>query len=888
MPAVDQITARYRPGSPLIRPYMPNVGLVPGVSPQTGAVTGAVPGSAVSQVTPGNTLRGTQISPVTSARTAGAAAATTGAMNDVANINRPAMSQAQQQSAISQVQGGGIRYSGGQAVMPGQANAAAQGGAQVLPGQARTQVMGGGAVAPGQARTQVNAGAAVAPGQANTNVQQGRYVGAGQGQTQVAGGPNIPASVDPRVAAAQKTQADALAQVQGANRGAIAGQARGEFNAALAPSMVRGGASVGAGVGTREATRSGQVDRAVEDMLGTDPLERERRLRAEYAGALGPSQLAAGAAVNPEASARLRDEEGRSDRSASALEQINRSKIAQDQLKAFDIEDAEARQNRIKGVSQDAARFGRLGQGGTENRIGEVLRQSEKDRQALGHRLAAETAAGDIDDAFRREGVFSGREGQLAAREAAERGERRGERDYTTGIAEGNLTRQRDDARSAIGLAIEGADRETSDAYGRIGTLADLEAREYGQSAGRRGELRGERDYATGIEERNVDRANRSRELATELGEARGDAGMRDVFDRYGIAERGAGQAFGEDQSLREEARGERGYRDQLDTANVERELFQRGREREEERGERDYATGIEERNLERGLGQRARERDELRGERDYATGIDRENIERDIAVRRGERDELRGERDYATDLERENLEREIGVRRGERDELRGERDYETGLEERNIGRSLDQRAREREEERGERGYRDDLELGNIDRDLATRQFGMQFGAGEADRGIADQFQRLGAFSDLEQRSRGADIADTESLRGERGYQDSLAREANQNQVNERLMEEEFYGNDFNRAATQANAGYGDDPVSKYLAAAGQYGDEAESAFGDLGEMLRIYSMSNAMEGMKQPVPQQQPVAAGGQFGPGEFDWQELLGLMNPGQIYGR
>jgi hypothetical protein len=866
---IDQLTARYRPGSQLIRPTVPGHAVpvmpqipqiavpeapnitkrpaqdyvIPGQAPATAPtqqqrppVTGAVPGSAVSQVTPGNTLRGTQISPVTSARTQQAAQQTQGAQNAVAQLNRPAMSQAAQTQAYQNLTQGGIRYSGGQPINPGQANAT------VAPGQA---------IGPGQAQTQVQARGGVMPGQANVNVQGGPYVGAGQGQTQVRGGPAIPASTDPRVQAAQAAQGRAQQAVEGYNRGGVAAGARDEFGRALAPSTVRGGAHIGASVGTRESTRSGQVDRAVEEMLADDPEARERRLRAEYQQALGaPGQLTAGAEVNPQESEHLRGERERSERAASALEQLNRSKIAKEQLAAFDIEDAEARQNRIKGVSQDAARFGRLGQGGTENRIGEVLRQSEKDRQTLGHRLAAETAAGDIEDAFRREGVYSGREGERATREASERGERRGERDYSTGVARENLERQREDARAAIGLGIEGANRATSDRFGRVGTLADLEAQEYGQAAGRRGELRGEREYATGIEERNVDRANRARELATELGEARGEAGARDVLDRYGVAERGAGQAFGEDQSLREEARGERGYATGLERENVERELMQRGREREEERGERDYRTGIEERNLERGLGQRAREREEERGERDYLTGLDREN-----------------------------LEREIGVRRGEREEARGERDYETGLGERNLERTLGQRAREREEERGERGYRDELELGNIDRELGARQFGMQFGAGEADRDVADQFQRLGTFSDLESRSRGYDIGDQEALRGERSYQDELAREANQSRVNERMAEEEFYNQDFNRASAQAGMGYGDDPVSKYLAAAGQYGDEAEAAFGDLGEMLRIYSMSNAMEGQQEPAI----AGGGGEFAPGEWDWMDLIGRMPTG-----
>lgn len=783
-------------------------------------VTGAVPQGALSAVTPQSTLRGTQISPVTSARTQSAGQAVQSALGQVNQINRPAMSAAQQAQAYGQL-----------------SRPAYAGGGAVMPGQARTEIAGGpGISAELDPYTQA--------ARAREEAAAGQLAGADRGQlasqaTQAYRGllaqPNIlnrgaiNPNEDPRLAAARGRVDAAAAQAAGADRARIAGEARGEFAGALRPDEVRGGVRVGPGGSAREAQYGSMVDSAAGSL--TDPLERERRLREEYRNALGPSDLAAGPRVDPEASARLRGAEGQADTAASALSQINRSQIAKDQLRAFDIEDAEAKELRDKATAEKAARFGRLGHGGTENQLYESRRKSELDRQSLGHRLAAETAAGDIEDAFRREQALSGREAQLYGQEAGTRGERRGERDYFTGIGRENLERSREDARTALGLAAEGADRQGAFDFERLGTLADLEEREFGRGLTRRGEERGERDYATGLEERNVDRRNRARELGVELGEARGAAGVGDAFDRLNALRGVEGDVFGE-----------------------------AGAEREELRGERGFATGLDQYNQERDL---AAVRD--------AIGLGESRAGAEIGDRFGR---LGAYSDLAG--------RVYGEGQGLREEGRGERGYRDALEAGNLERTLGQRTREREEERGERGYRDEIARGNEDRDDQRRQFAMQFGAGEAGADISDRFNRFGATSDLYGRERGYDLGEREELRGERSYQDELAREANQGRVNQRLAEEDFFGGDFNRAAQQGAQGFGMDPVQEYLAGAGQYGQEAESAFGDLGEMLRLYGMGQQLEQERAQAPAQQ---AGGNFAPGEWDWMDLIGILNPGTI---
>lgn len=300
---------------------------------------------------------------------------------------------------------------------------------------------------------------------------------------------------------------------------------------------------------------------------------------------------------------------------------------------------------------------------------------------------------------------------------------------------------------------------------------------------------------------------NIKKELASETAAQE----LNDRLNRLQATQGVAGQLSGEDlaragfeQGLRGETRGERGAL--LEDAQRRAALgLQRG---EAVRGLAGDVAGLEE----AARGQEV-------GERGFETEVAGQRAGLDLA-RSGQLADL--------------AERRLGAEQARRGELVGEREAGTALASRAAdlalsrgqtlaglaGQGLTAERGQREEAVGERGFQSDLEARRAA--LAAERAGLrgtlageQFGVGQALRGeergereaelnrtLADLEARRGVAGDLfgmEQGLAGREAGQREELRGERAYQGDLAAKAQQDRINQRLLEEDLLNSAFGR-----------------------------------------------------------------------------------------
>ena len=194
-----------------------------------------------------------------------------------------------------------------------------------------------------------------------------------------------------------------------------------------------------------------------------------------------------------------------------------------------------------------------------------------------------------------------------------------------------------------------------------------------------------------------------------------------------------------------------------------------------------------------------------------------------------GLRGEARGERGEETDYGFRGA--DLGLRRGQYLSDLGERGFEreAGL---------------REEARGERGQR----LG-----YQQQRFGNR-------RALAGD---LGQEEDVQF---GRESARRGELRGERGYQAETAQRAQQNRINQRMLEEDLLDRSFGRAATRAQIGRG---------YATDYAEEGERDQGAAADALEQAALSRSLGGTA-------PAAGGG----GTWSGRELTDPSRPGEVF--
>lgn len=242
------------------------------------------------------------------------------------------------------------------------------------------------------------------------------------------------------------------------------------------------------------------------------------------------TQVAGGPAVDAADGGKYMAEQ---DAALAGLGGPNRTELAKARLADFDAQDAENRQNRYRSLTQNAAGAGRLGMMDEARKVLDSERLFNQDRMRFSNELASNVAEGDINDRFRRVDATSGLRNQEFGIGSNVRGERRTERDYTTGLDERNVARR-------------GAERDTALAAGE-------------RQIGRR---MAERDANVGLTERNADRSFDRSRSAVDFGGRDASADLGDRYDRLTASASLEDRIFGQGQSNRDEYRGERGYQD--------------------------------------------------------------------------------------------------------------------------------------------------------------------------------------------------------------------------------------------------------------------------------------------------------------------------------------
>lgn len=239
------------------------------------------------------------------------------------------------------------------------------------------------------------------------------------------------------------------------------------------------------------------------------------------------------------------------------------------------------------------------------------------------------------------------------------------------GSIEGDF--QRDRLEKSNELARSVAEGDISDRFRRVDATSGLRGQESGIEAGLRGESRTERDYDTGLDERNLGRDFAERDFQTEIEANNIDRARSERDSELGVDERNIGRQFDE-----------RGFQTGLGERNVGRAT-----------SERDAALGAGE----RAVGRRTTERDAMLGvdERNAGRAFDRETAALDYGGRdataaiNNEYDQLNA----AGTLE----DRVFNQGGSNRNEMRTERGYQGGRRQ----QTLDNRVRQRELENAER-----------------------------------------------------------------------------------------------------------------------------------------------------------------------------------------
>lgn len=307
-----------------------------------------------------------------------------------------------------------------------------------------------------------------------------------------------------------------------------------QVNTTLPPSFAPTGSQFGPGndlrfqtilpqTSQRTAGTQGLVDAAANQVAGQNLPSAIGSFTDQFAARLPNGQVAmpgvnttvqGGPAVDPNASPELQRFQQLQDQAANAVGNgASRQSIALQQLQAFDQAAQPGLRDAERQVGQNAARFGRIGMGDTSVEALRPYTDYLTQRAAMEKQLAADTAAGDIQDRLNNLSATQGLVGQQAGIESGLRGEQRTERGYTTDLASQNLARQTAErnaqtgqanlnadrayqsAANALGLGIGAAGQQASDQRANTGLLSGLEGQQTAEDVANQNATRGERQY---------------------------------------------------------------------------------------------------------------------------------------------------------------------------------------------------------------------------------------------------------------------------------------------------------------------------------------------------------------------------------------------------------
>jgi hypothetical protein len=175
---------------------------------------------------------------------------------------------------------------------------------------------------------------------------------------------------------------------------------------------------------------------------------------------------------------------------------------------------------------------------------------------------------------------------------------------------------------------------------------------------------------------------------------------------------------------------------------------------------------------------------------------------------------------------------------------------------------------------RGEEAQNRNFNLGLDDRNVQFGQDrtrllsglagqGMEFGSNLYSQGL----QGMNSLAGLEGQQFGQGQANRNEYRGERGYQGQLEQQAMDDWIQQQMLEEQLYGNQFGRDMGQFGAfsglGFGDSPESVLMGNAGAYEGQAQDAYSGAGDLLGQALMGGLpLGGLLGKKPQAPQVAA--------------------------
>jgi len=145
-------------------------------------------------------------------------------------------------------------------------------------------------------------------------------------------------------------------------------------------------------------------------------------------------------------------------------------------------------------------------------------------------------------------------------------------------------------------------------------------------------------------------------------------------------------------------------------------------------------------------------------------------------------------------------------------------------------------------------------ELGDVAtlRNRALAQTGEDLALQASGQTLQDRLAQLQGLQGAQAQEYGQEAAGRGELRGERGYTDQLAQEAQQNDINQQMLQDQFLNSATGRYTSELNTlgdlGYGGQPGGTLLGAGQQYGQNASNAYAGVGDLLQQYFLNRGQQ----------------------------------------
>jgi hypothetical protein len=256
----------------------------------------------------------------------------------------------------------------------------------------------------------------------------------------------------------------------------------------------------------RTANYADRVDQAAS-ALPTDRVARANSLTDSTLARLGDTDVKAGPGVAPAASDRLSKLQSLVDSATGNLAGVDRVALAKQMFDTLSAEGNPAYELAQRQAAKRASAAGGLWGGNLRTQYGDLAHTRMQELDSLKAKLVQQALNDSVQDQFNKTNMLSGIAGQLSGEEAAQRGEQRQERDYTTNVDTGNVDRRLNTRQAAQSRGDQVADASIGDERANLGTLKSLEDSSRSANTNAVNALRGERGYQVGQDENAFERA---------------------------------------------------------------------------------------------------------------------------------------------------------------------------------------------------------------------------------------------------------------------------------------------------------------------------------------------------------------------------------------------